>query len=414
MSAGARVQADASRSTRAHLSIMRNRSFVLLWIGLLLSGAGDWINYVAMVALVYRQTHSALALAGLRLCHIVPILVVGPFAGVFVDRWSRKRTLITTPLAACVAVGILTFVHPVPLVFLAYGVITIALTFFNPARSAVIPNIVEPDQLVSANALAQITATTSILVGGLAGGLIVATAGVTAAFVLDALSFLLIALLIIPVRVHEARLPVRAASLERELAEGVHLLRREPAVANVVVAGAIFVFAPATVLTIGIAFVQTVLHSGSAVYGEILAGLGLGSVLGAVWMIGFHPPVRHDFTFAVSGIVLGLGVAGLGLSRGVLPAAAAYGVVGFASMVNTVSAVTLIQELVPDNVRGRIFAVSSTFDHLGAFASTVAIGLGAAVGAGGLIAGSGGVAALTGLGSLWFVRRSRSCPVTGE
>lgn len=414
MSAEVKARSDATSSTRSHFSIMRNRGFLLLWIGLLLSGAGDWINYVAMVSLVYRQTHSALALAGLRLCHIVPILLVAPFAGVFVDRWSRKRTLMATPLIAGLAVGLLAFVHPVPLVFVAYGVITVALTFFNPARSAVIPNIVDPDDLVSANALAQITSTTSILVGGLAGGLIVATAGVTTAFLIDALSFLLIVLLLVPVRVRETGVPGRAASLERELAEGVQLLRREPAVANVVVAGAIFVFAPAAVLTLGIAFVQTVLHGGSATYGEILTGLGVGSALGAVWVIGFRPHVRHDLTFAVSGVVLGAGVAGLGLSRGVLPAAVAYGIAGFASMVNTVSAVTFIQELVPDKVRGRIFAVSSTFDHLGAFASTAVIGIGSSVGAASLIAASGAVAALTGLGSLAFVRRSRSCSVPGE
>src|SRR5947209_742416 len=155
------------------LSILRNRDFVLLWVGLLASSVGDWINYVAMASLVYQQTNSALALAALRLFHIVPILLIAPVAGVFVDRWSRKWTLVITPLIAGVAAVSLVIFHPVFMVFVVYGAITIALIFFNPARSATLPNIVSADDLVPANSLTQITSTASIVLGGLTGGLVV-------------------------------------------------------------------------------------------------------------------------------------------------------------------------------------------------------------------------------------------------
>src|SRR5437588_6051421 len=107
--------APASRSA----PVWRNRAFLPLWSGLLVSNLGDWINYVAMYALVYQQTHSALAVVGLRLIHIVPELLFASFAGVFVDRWSRKKTLIVSPLVSAVFVALLVFVHPVAPIFVA-------------------------------------------------------------------------------------------------------------------------------------------------------------------------------------------------------------------------------------------------------------------------------------------------------
>jgi MFS family permease len=389
------------RAVSSRFGVLSNRPFLLLWLGLLISSVGDWVNYVAMVAVVYQQTHSALALTVLRLFHIVPILLVAPIAGVFVDRWNRKSTLIVSPLIAGLAVGVLAVYHPVGVVCIVYGAITVALTFFNPARAAVLPSLVSDEELVAANSLSQITITSSIVIGGFMGGLIVALVGASAAFAIDAVSFLAISLFVVAIHIPRGYRTGSITTVKHELAEGVRHLWEPPVVGQVVVAGAIFVFAPATVLTLGIVFVRTALHAGAAGYGAILAGLGIGSVLGAAAMIAYRDRVRPTIAFAASGIVLGLGVVGLGLSRGVIPASIFYGLAGFGSMVNTVAAVTLLQRLVPDRVRGRIFAVSSTFDHVGAFVSTLAIGAGSGLlSAASMITGSGIVAVVTGAFSL--------------
>jgi MFS family permease len=391
------------------LSVLGNRNFTLLWIGLLGSSVGDWINYVAMAALVYQQTRSALALAILRLFHIVPILLIAPVAGVFVDRWSRKLVLVVTPLIAAVAAVALAFLHPVAMVFFVYGAITIALIFFNPARTATIPNIVTADELVPANSLTQITSTASIVLGGLMGGIIVTQLGFAAAFLLNGVSFLLVGGCAAFVRVPATRHLVTGSSFREEVIEGVAYLWRHAIVGLVVVAGALFVFAEATVLTLGIAFVRASLHRGSEGYAEILVGFGVGSVLGAAWMMAYRNRLRHDRVFALSGVVSGIGVAGLGLSHAVLPAAVAYGVSGFGSVASTVSGVTLLQRLVPDQVRGRIFSVATTFDHLGAFLSTIGIGAGAGIlSVAGLITASGVAAAFAGGITLLFVLTVRT------
>jgi MFS family permease len=126
-------------------------------------------------------------------------------------------------------------------------------------------------------------------------------------------------------------------------------------------------------------------------------------------MMAYRNRLRHDRVFALSGVVSGLGVAGLGLSHAVLPAAVAYGVSGFGSVASTVSGVTLLQRLVPDQVRGRIFSVATTFDHLGAFLSTIGIGAGAGIlSVAGLITASGVAAAFAGGITLLFVLTVRT------
>jgi DHA3 family macrolide efflux protein-like MFS transporter len=380
------------------LSVLGNRSFAVLWLGLLVSNLGDWINYVAMFALVYQQTHSPLAVVWLRLVHILPELLLGPFAGVFVDRWSRKRTLAISPLIAGAFLCLLVFEHPVALVYVAELIITLTAMVFDPAVSASIPNIVAPEDLVPANTLSRITATLATVAGGLAGGVLVSGVGAPLAFALDALSFLIIALLVTTVRVPEEPSRASVRSIERELLEGVRYLRDRPLLANVVTAGALFLLAPSAMFTLGIVFAQSVLNAGAVGYGVLLAGLGAGSFVGAIFLILFRGRFREDLAFAVTGIGLGAAIALLGLSRSLLLAAAMYGVAGSMTVINSVSAVTLVQRLVPDRLRGRIFGVVSTFDHFGAFTSTVLIAaLAGLVGTAGLITLSGSLAAVAGL-----------------
>lgn len=397
-------------------SVWRNRDFLPLWSGLLVSNLGDWINYVAMYAVVYQQTRSALAVVGLRLIHIVPELLFASFAGVFVDRWNRKKTLVIAPLFSAVFVALLMFAHPVALIFVAEAALTLAAMVFEPAVSATIPNIVGADNLVQANTLARTTETVATLVGGLVGGLLVAGIGASFAFGSDAVSFLMIALLITRVQVPvETRAPT-VRSIERELREGLCYLRDHPLAAIVVVAGALFVFAPATIFTVGIVFAQSVLHAGSAGYGVLLAGLGTGSLVAAAWLFLFRNRLREDLVFAITGLAQGAAFVLMGLSHSLAPATGVYGIAGCMAMVNGVSGVTLLQRLVPDELRGRIFGAASSLGHLAAFANALFVAAGIGIlGTGGVISAAGAVAAIAGLwvlGVLLFGRDHVESPRT--
>jgi MFS family permease len=386
--------------------IWRDRTFLPLWTGLLVSNAGDWITYVAMYAAVYQQTHSALALVGLRLIHLVPELVFAPFAGVFVDRWRRKATLVVSPQVAALIVAPLVVVHPVALIFAAELALTVVTMFFDPAVSAAIPDIVAAEDLPQANTLAQVSATVATLVGGLSGGLLVSAIGPSVAFGVDGVSFLVIAALAATVQVRENMVPTSVGSIHREFAEGVGVLRHRPVVAAVVVAGALFTFAPASIFTVGIMFSQSVLHAGTAGYGVLLAGLGMGSCVGALGMFLVHRRPPEDLTFALTGLALGAAIAAMGLSHSLVPAAVFYAAAGCMALINGVASATLVQRLVPDRLRGRVFGVSSGLNHLAAAVSAVLIAAVIGIlGASGVIATSGALAAATGLVILVIVLR---------
>lgn len=386
--------------------VWRDRNFLPLWGGLLVSNVGDWVTYVAMYALVYQQTHSALALVGLRLVHLIPELLFASVAGVFVDRWSRKTTLVVSPLLSAAIVAPLAVVHPTALLFVAEIAATMVAMFFDPALSAALPNIVAPEDLAQANALSQITTTVATLVGGLSGGILLVTVGAPVAFGLDAVSFLIIAMLITMVHVREEPRPTAVASIKQDLVEGVRYLRDHPPVGAVVAAGALFVFAPSSIFTVGIVFAESILHAGAAGYGVLLAGMGTGSFVGALWMILTRNRPREDLTFALTGIALGAAFAVMGLSHSLVPATTLYGVAGCMAVINGVAAVTLLQRRIPDQMRGRIFGVASSLNHVAASASAVLIaGIIGVLGAGGAITASGTIACIAGLWVLVVVLR---------
>lgn len=389
--------------------IWRNGDFLLLWVGLLISNLGDWVNYIAMYAVLYQQTHSPLALVGLRLIHVAPEFLFGPFAGVFVDRWSRKTTLRVSALASSGFVALLVFAHPAVLIFVAEAAITLAAMFFEPAVSAAMPNIVREEDLVQANTLARVTSILATVVGALIGGVLVSTVGGRAAFGFDAVSFLVIGALLTGVQVREEVIYLPATTIERELREGLAYLRQQPVVAAVVAAGAVFVLPTSTIFTVGIVFSQSVLRAGATGYGVILAAGGAGSLIAAGWLILGHTRARDDLLFAATGVIQGGAMVFMGLSHSLVLAATLYGIADGMSTVSGVSRLTLVQRLVPDALRGRIFGVASSLTHLVALidALLVAAGIGL-LGAGGLITASGAAAVAAGLfvlGALPYARK---------
>ena len=166
---------------RAIVSLVRgNRDFRLLWFGQVVSQLGDWFNYVALYALLFELTGSATVVASLMVVQILPIALVGPTAGVAVDRFDRRRIMIAADVARGVTVLGLLFVRSASMVWLAYvitGIVVAAAGFFEPARSATVPSIVRREDLVSANAVSTGTWSAMLAIGASLGGLVAASLG---------------------------------------------------------------------------------------------------------------------------------------------------------------------------------------------------------------------------------------------
>src|SRR4051795_6504169 len=138
------------------LPVLRRRDFALLWVGGLVSVAGDWVLYAALPFYVYERTGSTLATAGMIVAELAPSFVLGSVAGVFVDRWDRRRVLVAANLAQAAAVALLLVVArggPLWIVFAVAAVQAAAAAFAIPAESALLPSLVPDEDLVPANAL---------------------------------------------------------------------------------------------------------------------------------------------------------------------------------------------------------------------------------------------------------------------
>jgi MFS family permease len=183
-----------------YLTLLRqNRNYRFLWLGSVVSQFGDWFNLIASASLIASLTTSGAALSFLFLARFLPLFLFSPFAGVLADRYDRRLVMIASDLLRALTVLGLLLVREADDVWLLY-VLTITQfalsSLFVPARTAVLANVVKKHELVAANALDSLTWSTMLAFGAFAGGVVAARFGVAEAFVMDALTFVLSAVLV--------------------------------------------------------------------------------------------------------------------------------------------------------------------------------------------------------------------------
>src|SRR5215467_8082889 len=188
--------------------LRRNRSFRQLWLGQVVSQMGDWFDTIALYTIILQLTGSGRNIGLLLVARFVPSFLFGPISGVVADRFSRQRIMIVSDvLRAIVVLGFL-FVRRADQLWIIYVLTVLQLglsTFFEPAKTAAIPSIVEDRELVAANAISSVTWSAMLTLGAAIGGLITGWFGTNVAFILDAASYLLSAALIASIRVQKRR-----------------------------------------------------------------------------------------------------------------------------------------------------------------------------------------------------------------
>jgi len=180
------------------LTLLREKDFTLLLTGQFFSALGDKLHYVALGVLIYRLTGSALEVGKMTLATLLPYLLFGLIAGAYVDRWNKKRTMITADLLRAVFVGLIpiTIGYSINLVYFLTFLSTTANLFFSPAKMAVIPAIFTKEKILTATSLAETAENITEILGYALGGVLLMFIQIQNIFYLDSLSFLLSAALI--------------------------------------------------------------------------------------------------------------------------------------------------------------------------------------------------------------------------
>lgn len=216
------------------IRLLRQRNFALLWFGGLVSVAGDWVLYAALPFFVYERTHSTIATAGMVAAELGPSILVGSFAGVYVDRLDLRRVLVVTNALQALAVSALLVVaHGGPL-WVVYAVAagqSVLASFSQPAESALLPSLVAPEVLLAANSLTALNNRLARLVGVPLGGLLLGLLGLAPVVLADSASFLAAGLMIAAVTVPPRVRPAEPGSFSGEWREGLRVIRRDHAIA---------------------------------------------------------------------------------------------------------------------------------------------------------------------------------------
>ncbi|MGE5618398.1 MAG: MFS transporter [Sphingomonadaceae bacterium] len=359
------------------LTPLRERDFARLWLGQMASNVGDWVNYVALTALVWDLTGSAWMVAVLRACHAVPLLLLGPFSGVFVDRWNRKTTLVIVDLLRAGLVLLLPFVQDIGTILAVTLAFNVASTFFAPAKNALIPNIVSRDRLLAANSLSSTTQNMAMVIGPALGGAILAYGGTAAAFYFDSATFVFSAIAIAAMAASGA---LRQGSGEerdtrQELLEGLRFATSHLGVRTALLLEVGLMAGWGSINVLAIVIAEKVLSGGATEYGLLLTAVGFGSVVGALLTGGAGSRLGLVRFFPLGFVIVGTAIAGLAGSRVLVAAAAGYFFAGVGRMAIEVAATTMYQRAVPDGLRGRIFSLRHMVTHLAVLVANQAAGL---------------------------------------
>ncbi len=339
-----------------------NRDFRLLWFGQIVSQLGDWFNYVALYALLFELVGSASSVALLMVMQLLPIALVGPTAGIVVDRFDRRRIMIAADLIRGMVILGLLLVRSPAMVWLAYAVTAVtvgASGFFEPARSATVPNIVPRKDLVMANAVSTGTWSATLTIGAALGGAAAAFFGRDTAFVINSLSFFVSAICLWRMRV-PPRETARAAAGWHGLLEGLAYMRghRQVAWIALVKGGWAIVGGGLLLLTVFGDRVFRLGGSPDAGIGVLYAARGIGATIGSFTVTAIASASAGKLTRVIgpSYFVAGICYALLGLAPSIWLAAIVVVLAHSFGSILWVSSNVLLQIAVPDAFRGRVFA----------------------------------------------------------
>jgi predicted MFS family arabinose efflux permease len=361
------------------LKVLRIRDFRLLWIGGTISALGSWLLVLAVPAHVFLVTNS-LAATGLTLsAEYLPVLCLGPVAGVLTDRWNRRSLLITTGLFRALVVAAMLFGLAPGRYWVFYAALiaeSAATTFAIPAQQARIPAIVGTGPaLTSANSLNAVSSGLVGVLGGPLGGILLAALGIQVLIAADVLSYLVAGIAIMMTTREHGEQETGGGSGVRailsELRSGLGLLSREPVARALLPVWVLFLAANASLTAIVVPFGIRQL-GGSRATGLLFAALGVGYLLGApvlkLTLDRFSPRYLLFLALAVAAgsYELLFGSASLATA---LPSAVAVGMFGSVALVIVQNTV---QRVIPNAALGRISAVFLTGQAAATLAGAVA------------------------------------------
>lgn len=348
---------------RSYSAVVRSPSYFPLWLSQLVSSFGDTLHYIALVVLVYDLTGRGVAVAVLVAAEVIPVLLLGPIAGVVIDRFSRKTVLIGADLARAALALSLVWPQGAEHSYLVAAGIAAGNTFFNPTVQAVIPSLTTEDQRLAANSVSWSTGRlVQIVASAIAGGLI-ALIGIDAAFVLNAATFAISALLIVRLTI-----PAHAGHLDQETTRGLdryltdartglRYALRDRLVSRLLIVQGLASLAVGATGAMLVVLSERHLGLPPAGFAWLIGAIGVGALLGPLIPNALARDYRDARWLFVPYIIRGIGDVLIAIFTPLPIALLIMFVYGLNTSTGMVVFSSTVQGAVPDTMRGRVFTL---------------------------------------------------------
>ena len=371
--------ASASEERVSFKEVLSRPDFCSLWLSQAVSALGDRLTQVALFIFILELAGGSATAVGIFLaCQALPLILFGPVAGVFVDRWDKRRTMVLCDIIRASIIITVPFLGDARLVYVAAFLMASVSTVFSPSIMATIPELLgRRQEILVANSLVYSTKFFTDILGFTLAATIVLATGLKAAFVIDAFTFLVSAALILRIATKITVPPKRSLDLSgvwEDLRAGIRYHRENPVVLSLLISFGFGVLAMGGLNALLLVAIDRLLEVERFWYGYLLAVQGV-TMFATTLVIGrWCQKVPRPLLILPGFLGTGLCALALSITTSLVPAFAIYAVLGVANAAFLVPSVTWVQEVVPFQFRGRVMAIRMMVLNLAAACSSVITG----------------------------------------
>ena len=352
-----------ARPLRRYSEVIRSPRFFPLWLSQLISNFGDTIHYVALVVLVFQLTGRGVAVAILVVSEVIPSLLIGPFAGVIIDRLNRKAVLILADLVRAALALSLVWPQNVYHVYLVAAGLSAGSVFFNPTVQAVIPELTTESQRLAANSVSWSAGRLVQIVGAATAGGLIAAVGTRYAFAVNATTFVASAVLITRLRIPPVIARATAApgskiaGFWRDVADGLRFALGSRFLSRLLLVQALASFAVGATGALLVVLAQEHLGLSASGFAWLIGAIGAGALVGPLIPNALARDYRSARWLFVPYLVRGAGDVLIAVFASLPIALAIMFVYGLNTSTGMVTFNSALQGIIPSEFRGRVFAL---------------------------------------------------------
>ncbi|AZR72451.1 hypothetical protein BBF96_03055 [Anoxybacter fermentans] len=360
------------------LVILKNKNLTNYILSKFISELGNGLHGTAIMLFIYSLSKSGIVVSKVLIAYSLPFIILSPFTGIVVDRFKRKKILIVSDLLRVPLVALIPYCTSMYQILILTFLISCISSFYRPAESALLPNIVSKDELLNANSLLTLARSIpNFIIGASLGGIILSTFGSLAVFLFDAFTYLVSAFFILRIKVNETHTRevqhnniLQINLLLQNFKEGLKYIGDNYSLKTIISLMTFIAFLNSGLNTVLVIFSERIIKS-SVSYGFFIASNGIGGILGAFLVKNFK--IKNSLHIMVPAFAMG-GVIDVlfSINRNIVIGMVLYVLSGFINTAMSIVFITFIQNYTKDQLRGRIFSV---INALYSFFPIIAMGL---------------------------------------